>query len=174
MRPPQQKRNTDEAAPSAANSGLTAGKARRGLAETRGSSACARLPAAGRQHRSQFPLTAVILFISAEMRVTVYSEKPLLESSASCHSGTTPTGGGDLGVSREMPWGEQQAHQALRLSLLVLSAPPPPSRFSLLSVCMHFGPPTYCSQNGRGSGSGWLPRAVWPQSPQLPCQVYSV
>ena len=27
-----------------------------------------------------------------------------------------------LGVSREMPWGEQQAHQGLRLSLLVLSA----------------------------------------------------
>lgn len=56
----------------------------------------ARLQAAGRQHRSQFPLTAVILFISPEMLVTVPSEKPLLKSSASCHSGPMPTGGGDF------------------------------------------------------------------------------
>lgn len=55
----------------------------------------ARLQAAGRQHRSQFPLTAVILFISPEILVTVPSEKPLLKSSASCHSGPMPTGGGD-------------------------------------------------------------------------------
>lgn len=96
MRTPQRKRNTDEAAPSAADSGLIAGKARRGPAGTRASSVCARLQAAGRQHGSQFPLTAVILFISAEMRVTVSSEKPLLESSGSCHSGPMPTGGDDF------------------------------------------------------------------------------
>ena len=55
-------------------------------------------PAAGslKQHRSQFPLTAVILLVSPEMLVTVSSKKPLLKSSASCHLGPMPTGGGDF------------------------------------------------------------------------------
>lgn len=100
--------------------------------------------------------------------------------------GTQPAaaqGPGFLGWRSLRGKGEQHVVQGLRLPLRVLSAPvdvlrvacllssprPPPSvPFSLVSVCMDFGPNHLLKPNsGR---RGWLgpPGTLWTPSPQLP------
>ena len=54
-------------------------------------------PAAGSWQAAQVPVSFDCGDnCSPEMLVTVRSEKPLLKSSASCHSEPMPTGGGDF------------------------------------------------------------------------------
>ena len=116
------------------------------------------------------------------------SEKPLLENSACCPPGPTPSGGGDLeGWAGTWSCGEQQAcprTQALSACSLSfckrpqgclfaqLPAPPSPSVFFLFVWTLAL--PPVGAKTAEEEGLAGSPRAVWAQSPQLPNQAYSL